>query len=591
VRFKGFIGPSYQLQSLSVDCQRTVNLYLETDEMGTGNEGEMMSLVGTPGLRKLLSLPTGPLRGAYTDSTGQLWAVGGNVLYQVSDLWAYSSIGTLITATGPVSFADNGIQAVLVDGPYGYYWTIPTKGNNATGTVTAAGNPAASDTLTIAGTTITFVASSPTGNQVLIGASDTDTMHNLLTFLQGSSNANLATCAYVLNGVVLTLIAVALGAAGNSITIAKSSSSLTLSGATLSGGGGVTSFTQITDTNFFGSTHVTFMDNYFVFNQPNSKKVYNSPLSAVVPFDGTNYANAEAQPENLVGHVELQEQLYLLSENHIEIFYDNAGNGFPFTRNPGAVIEIGCAAAFSIAKLQDAVYWLGQDKSGRGVIYRASGMQPERISTYAIEKKISTLGDLSFSRAWVYSQAGHSFYCLNLPGADSTWVFDTTTNLWHERAHLAGGKYSRHLADCHAFAYNTNVVGDYSSGNLYALDLDVFTDNGNPIVRERASPHVSQDRNYLTHHAFELDLERGVGIDGSGQGVSPEAILQWSDDGGQSWSNEHWTGIGAIGQRKIPRAIWRRLGTARDRVYRVRISDPVKVTLLGAEIDLEEDAS
>lgn len=595
MRFAGFIGASYMLQSVNVDCQRCINLYPEMDEAGTGNEGEIASLVATPGLKLLCTLPTGPVRGTYTDSTGQLWAVGGNVLYKISNVWQASAIGTLATSTGPVSFSDNGIQAVVVDGPYGYYWTFSSAGNNASGTITASAttNPLPNDTITIGGTTITYVSGTPTGNQVQIAFTPNLTMRNLLTFLKASTDPNITQCSYTLtnNDFVLTITANALGLSGNSITIASSSLvAFTLSGPTLSGGGGVSSFTQINDANFLGATQVDYIDGYFIFSKQNSQQFFLSPLNAVVPFSGLDVGTAEAQPENLMGLIELQEQVYLFSGRHIEVWYDSGAASFPFQRIPSGVIEIGCAAAFSIAKIQNAVYWLGQDKDGRAVVYRMQGMQPQRISTYAIENEIQGLPDLSGARAWTYQQSGHAFYCLNLPGANTTWVFDTTTNLWHERSYLASGQYQRHLVDCHAFAYNTNVGGDYSSGKLYALDPSTYTDNGNAICRERSAPHLSKDMMRLFHSRFQLDMEAGVGLNGTGQGVDPKVMLQWSNDYGNTWSNEHWTSAGKIGQRR-KRMIWRRLGQSRDRVYRVRITDPVKVTLLGAEIDVEGGAA
>src|SRR6185312_15958661 len=113
MRFPGFIGPSYTLQSVNVDSQRCVNLYPELNETGFGDEGEVASLVGTPGLKPLVTLPTGPIRGEYTDTQGQLWAVAGNVLYQISSIWTYTAIGTLNTDSGPVSFKDNGSRLVV----------------------------------------------------------------------------------------------------------------------------------------------------------------------------------------------------------------------------------------------------------------------------------------------------------------------------------------------------------------------------------------------------------------------------------------------------------------------------------------------
>jgi hypothetical protein len=474
VRFPGFIGPSYTLQSVNVDCQRCVNLYPEMDESQGGDEGEVASLVSTPGLSLLATLPTGPVRNTFTDSSGQLWAVGGNVLYQVANDWTYTAIGTLNTALGNVSLADNGLQVVLVDGASGYSYDIATQ-----------------------------------------------------------------------------------------------------------------VFAQITDPNFLGADQVSFMDGYFIFNKPGTNQFYLSPLNAVTPFDASMIGTAEASPDNIVGHVVIQESLYLFGDQSTEIFYDS-GDTFPFARIQGAVMEKGTTSAFSIQKIQDAAYWLAKDLSGQGIVYRGQGLQSQRISTYAIESAISGL-DLSSAKAWSYQQAGHSFYCLNIPGTNTTWVFDTTTSLWHERTALAAGVYARHIADCHAFAYDTNVVGDYSNGNLYALDLDTYTDNGSEIVRERTSPHVTKDKNRIFHTRFMVDMETGVGTD-SGQGSDPQVMLQWSNDAGHSWSNEHWTSAGAIGARRT-RVNFRRLGYARDRVYRVRISDPVKVTLLGAEIEVEEGTS
>jgi Phage stabilisation protein len=584
MRFTGFIGPSYTLQSVNVDCQRCINLYPEMDEEGTGNEGEVASLVSTPGLRLLATLPTGPVRGVFCDSTGQLWAAGGNALYQISSLWGASFVGFLNTSEGPVNFEDNGSQLIAVDGPCGYTWTFGLSATKVPGGFTTTVTSAVALVLTAGSTYQQFFSGS---------IAQPVTLPDVSTLFQGQG----------FNFVNLSSAVISVQTSGlNALTTMAPNTQLTLSCVSTTSGSGTVSwitsstpaqsntFGQITDPNFPGATHVSFMDSYFIFNKPGSQQFYLSPLNAVTPFNGLDIGSAEAAPDALVGLIELQELIYLFSQKHIEAFYDSGNNSFPFQRVSGAVIEIGCAAAYSIAKIGNAIYWLGQDKNGRGTVYSMTGMVPQRISTYAIESEIAGLGDVSGARSFVYQQAGHAFFCLNLPGANTTWVFDTSTNLWHERAYLSAGLYQRGLPDCHAFAYNTNVVGDYSSGKLYALDQTVFTDNGNPICRERAAPHISKDLNRIFHNAFQLDIEAGVGTSGTGQGVTPSVILQWSNDAGHSWSNEHWAGIGAIGKRKA-RSIWRRLGQARDRVYRVRITDPVKVTLLGAEIDMEEGAS
>jgi hypothetical protein len=253
---------------------------------------------------------------------------------------------------------------------------------------------------------------------------------------------------------------------------------------------------------------------------------------------------------------------------------------------------VGTSAAFSIAVLSDAVFFLGGDKTGQGIVYMMRGYQPQRISTPGIESVIRGLDQtlLANARAWVYQQGGHAFYCLNLPGYDGTWCYDVSTGLWHERTYKGPVQIERHRADCSAVAFGKNIVGDYSTGSIYSLDPTVYTDNGTSILKVRTAPHFSAGLLNVFHHKLQLDLEVGVGLDGSGQGTDPEAMLEWSNDGGHTWQGPLTVKIGKIGKTET-RAIWRRLGRARDRVYRVSISDPVKTVLIGAELEVEVGAA
>jgi hypothetical protein len=105
------------------------------------------------------------------------------------------------------------------------------------------------------------------------------------------------------------------------------------------------------------------------------------------------------------------------------------------------------------------------------------------------------------------------------------------------------------------------------------------------IRRLRQSPHLSDEQQWLHYSRLQLDLEAGKGLT-SGQGMDPQLMLQWSDDGGRTWSSEHWVGAGQLGQYKW-RAIWRRLGRSRNRVFRVVQSDPTKVAWIDAFMELD----
>jgi hypothetical protein len=347
-------------------------------------------------------------------------------------------------------------------------------------------------------------------------------------------------------------------------------------------------FAEITDPDFPGADMVTFQDGYFILNKINSGQFFITGLYDTA-FDALDMASAEGSPDNVVGVISNNQNIFVFGTQSLEVFYNSGDSDFPFARIQGAVVDVGCAAPFSISKLQDSIYWLGGDETGNGIVYRTQGYQPVRISTPAIEAVIRSLtsDQIADAKAWTYQQGGHLFYCLNLPGTNSTWVYDASTQFWHERVYLDLWSLERDRADCHAVAYGQNVVGDYENGNLYALDPDYYTDNGTPIKRIRTAPHFSSGLKFVRHNSFELDMETGVGTSGTGQGTDPKVMLRWSDDSGHSWSNEHLLDAGKIGQRRT-RVVKRRLGSARDRVYEVSMTDPVKVVFIGAELSVEE---
>ena len=476
MRYQGFIGPSYTLDSVDMDAQRCVNWYPKLNEMQRGKSAEVAALIGTPGLTLLNTIGDGPIRGTYRASNGFLYVVSGEDIYYVNSLWEANKVGELKTSTGQVDFADNGTTLVFVDGPNGYWHTF------------------------------------------------------------------------------------------SSATI-----------------------TQIAGPGWLGSTKVNYVDGYFFFNDPDTGKFYISGLSAVT-LDPLDFASTDGAPDNIISTLVNHREVWLFGSDSIEAWYNSGNADFPFERISGGFMEMGCAAGFSVAKMDRMTFWLGQNKEGTGIVYAAQGFTPQRISTHAVELAIQSYGDISDAVAWTYQENGHSFYVLNFTSANTTWVFDLTTKLWHERAYLSGGSFERHRANSHAFAYDTHVVGDYENGKLYKLDSSSYMDAGDEIKRMRTAPHISESTKRISHHSFELEMETGVGIIENSQGEDPKIILQFSDDGGHTWSNEKWANIGKLGKRST-RVIWRRLGMSRGRTYRISLSDPVKCNLIGAELTLEGMAS
>lgn len=338
---------------------------------------------------------------------------------------------------------------------------------------------------------------------------------------------------------------------------------------------------QITDAGF-PAGNVDFMDGYFLSNLPDSDQFQISSLYDGSVWDGLDFASAEGSPDDVIGHIVSHREWWLFGTNSVEIWYNSGDTDFPFSRISGAFIEVGCAAKDSIAKLDNSVFWLGQDERGHGQVWRAIGYNPQRISTHAIEYAISSYTRIDDAYAFAYQQEGHGFYCLNFPSAEKTWVYDVSTGLWHERANFAGGEFTRWRANCHAFFNGKHVVGDYESGQLYELDMDYHT-NGTEVKKWLRSFRLpSSEGDQVRVNSFQLDMQVGNGLT-TGQGSDPQVMLRYSKDGGRTWSEERTMATGAIGEYST-RVISRRLGVGRDWVIEVSGTDPVPCAIVAGYI-------
>jgi len=351
-------------------------------------------------------------------------------------------------------------------------------------------------------------------------------------------------------------------------------------------------FSQIIDPDFQGAVTVDYLDGYFVYTIPDSQKVGITQLLNGLQVDPLEFASAEAIPDNLTGSCVNRQELILFGSKSTEFWYNSGAIDFPFTRIQGAVNQIGCLATYSIVQLDNSIFWLGCDLSGVGTIYRINGYSAQRVSTHAIEWQIQQYSDLSSAIAYPYQQDGHSFYVISFPNDNATWCYDVSTNSWHERAGFQNGNFTRHRSNCQMVFGNKIIVGDYQNGNLYSLDLNTYSDNGETQKWLRSWRALGTDVNKLkrtAQHSLQLDCTSGVGST-LGQGQNPQVIMRFSDDSGYTWSNEKWRPMGKIGKYGT-RVIWRRLGMTekiRDRVYEVSGTDPVKIEITGAMLSAEE---
>lgn len=323
----------------------------------------------------------------------------------------------------------------------------------------------------------------------------------------------------------------------------------------------------------------TFQDSYIVF--PTDDGTYGwTAIGNATLIDGLDFASAEAQPDPVVAVLSDHLELWLFGETTTEIAQTSGDADLVFTRT--AMMEHGCAAKYSPAKADNSVFWLGRDENGQGVVFRAEGYSPSRVSTYALEAAITgyTVED---AFGFCYQQGGHTFYVLTFP--EATWAFDIGTNRWTQLAYRdpSTGELERVRDNAYMFLAGKHLVGDHTSGKVCQLDLNTFTDDGAAIHRERAWAVIENGGNWLRHNALQLMAEMGVGLV-SGQGSDPVVLLDWSDDGGRTWSNTRELRLGRIGEYRN-RARTQRLGISRARVYRLRSTDPVPHRWYGVNLD------
>ena len=335
-------------------------------------------------------------------------------------------------------------------------------------------------------------------------------------------------------------------------------------------------------------TMVGMIDGYFLAFDSATSTYYISALNDGTTWSALDYAQRSIAPDPWKAMVvDGSRQIWLIGEQTGEVWYDAGTSPFPFQPVPGSVFGYGTAAPYSVKLAADKMIWLSQTADGAGIVVAATGLVPQRISTYAIETAIATYGTISDAEAVVYSDQGHTFYCLTFPSANATWVYDLSTGLWHERGvwDTSTGSYDFWGPRSHAYAFGKHLVGNRTSGMICSMDTDITTECDGALIRRLRIPPalwLSQGRRMFVSR-FELLLEPGLGT-GSGQGETPKAMLRTSTNL-KNWSNILTADAGAQGQFNT-RTYWTRLASStRTWVPEIVVSDPIPWRIVGAVVE------
>jgi len=612
----GFVGAAYEAPSITQDAQECINFYPEIDPTKPQGDRGVIALYPTPGLDTVAIFPNqDEVRGIRALSGGNyLLAVCGAFAYILEDDYNPKMVGQLNTSAGLVDIVDNGIDAYIVDGADRYGWRISDP---ASAIFTAS---ISSTTMTV---TQMFSGTIAVGQQVFgVGVSQetvitalgtgtggvgTYTVSRSQTAASGRYNSAQVNCVFTgsTSGTTLTVSAVSSGTLHAGMTITNSSlSTKTVITALGTGTGGAGTYTisnsqtvgsstmyglnwtvlPASDGAFVGGSTVEVVDNYFIYNKPDSQLWGATDLLSIIS-NPLSYGSKDGSPDDLVTIIVDRREVYLLGEMSSEVWIDVGAFPFPFQRIPGTSTQQGIAAKFSASRVGNSFAYVSKNNRGEATVVRMNGYIPERISTHAVENTLVGQ-NVSDALAWTYQLNGHETYVVTFPSIGEnglTWAFDNTTGLWHKWLYTNNqNEYERHRGNCCSFFNQQVLVGDYENGKLYRLSLSEYTDDGQLVRRVRRCPHITSDLQRQYFHELQIQFEPGVGLS-TGQGDNPQAMLRWSNDGGFTWSNENWVTIGAQGQY-YNRAMWRRLGWARDRIFEVVITDPIKAVIVSANL-------
>lgn len=338
-------------------------------------------------------------------------------------------------------------------------------------------------------------------------------------------------------------------------------------------------FAQIASAFPNGANTCTWLDGQFVVDAGDASDQFFTSADGTT-WDALDFASAESAPDGLVRVFQSNGEILLLGTRTTEPWGNVGASDFSFAAVKGGISEFGLAARWSLTQFNSSVAGVMKNENGQCQVMFLNGYVWKPISSQELDSIINRYSTVADATAFAYMLGGHPMLQVNFPSANASWLYDMSTQLWSQLEYGLEG--DRHRGDMQLNFLGKTLIADYEDGNIYDLAPDTYTDNDTPIAREIIGRHFFRDEDPITIDELYVDMETGVGI-ASGQGSDPMAMMQYSIDGGRTWSAELWAEIGMMG-KYLMQVIWRRLGIGYDFVFKIRITDPIKPVITFAAL-------
>ncbi len=346
-----------------------------------------------------------------------------------------------------------------------------------------------------------------------------------------------------------------------------------------------TTFGQIADPDFpdAGSsppaspTHVVYQDGYFIVNDAFSDNFHISAIEDPDNWNALDFEAAAVAPDRSLAMANTESELWILGDETAQAYYNSGNAIFPFAIILSATQEVGIAAPQSVAESDAGIFFLATTPEGGLFVYQIRGQSGRIVSNESIDEQLATSGDTTAATGFIYQQEGNSFYVLHLNPESPTLIYNIRAQVWETRSLIDGSGWR--IGGAGIFN-GQNIGGSRLAARYYRLDTSNYTDVGGDFVRRRVTQVFHRHNHLMDWWELVVDVQSGVGnqVD---PGSNPQLRLRYSDDGGATWSQTLSEPLGKIGERQR-RAVYRNLGSSRQRVFELEMSDPVELTIIAA---------
>lgn len=354
-----------------------------------------------------------------------------------------------------------------------------------------------------------------------------------------------------------------------------------------------TTFAQITDLDFPGQfgpgapTFMTYLDGFFIVNDALTDNFFISAVEDPTTWNALDFDAASVSPDNSLAMASQVSLLWIIGDETAQAYYNSGNPDFPYDIVLNATQEVGILAPQSLADSDDGIFYLATTPEGGRFVYQIQGQAGRVITQDEQENFLNTLDDPADAYGFIYKQAGKSFYCLQVgpsPGkTTSTLIYNIKANTWETRELQDGSAWR---VGGIGILDNDNIAGSRLQGRFGTLDLNEYQDAGQEIIRTRRTQVFHVMNKSIDFWSLIIDIQGGIG-----NAIAPNPILKmrYSNDAGQTWSGWLQEECGGVGQY-FRRVVYDQLGSGRNRLFELQLSDAVNLTIIAAYAEITVDA-